>query len=36
MANYYIQGSGGWPFGLDALSISGQLFPNSNNSNLFE
>jgi photosystem II stability/assembly factor-like uncharacterized protein len=34
MANYYIQGSGDWPFGLDALSVSGQLFPSATNSNL--
>jgi hypothetical protein len=34
MSNYYIQGSGGWPFGLDALSISGQLFPSQTDSNL--
>jgi hypothetical protein len=37
MANYYIQGSGGWPFGLDILSPSGQLFPTraDPNSNVF-
>jgi photosystem II stability/assembly factor-like uncharacterized protein len=35
MSNYYIQGSGGWPFGLDVLSVSGQLFPSPTDSNLF-
>jgi hypothetical protein len=34
MANYYIQGSGDWPFGLDALSVSGQLFSSQTDSNL--
>jgi hypothetical protein len=35
MVNYYIQGSEGWPFGLNALSVSGQLFPSQSDSNLF-
>lgn len=34
MSNYYIQGSGGWPFGLDVLSPSGQLFPSRTDPNL--
>lgn len=34
MANYYIQGSGEWPFGLDTLSVSGQLLPSRTDENL--
>jgi hypothetical protein len=35
MSNYYIQGSGGWPFNLDVLGVNGQLFPSVNDSNFY-
>lgn len=35
MEKFYIQGSGSWPFNLDTLSISGELFPDPTDSNLY-